>query len=179
MGTWCSATIPPRAALTDPPTAQPYTVMCTWFLWFAESPPRSAIGRQPSLSRCTFQIRWFQITYWMPSCLALARVQAAMSSPSALPPAEGMVSLAHVQGQMRASSLATLTQLVSQAPHRLLAGAQHHGVDPERDLLDLLDLLWRLGRQSEADAAYTRAAALAPTDAERQFLARGGRGSRQ
>jgi RNA polymerase sigma-70 factor (ECF subfamily) len=41
------------------------------------------------------------------------------------------------------------------------------------------DLLWRLGRQSEADAAYTRAAALAPTHAERQFLARGGRGSRQ
>src|SRR5438874_5547497 len=31
----------------------------------------------------------------------------------------------------------------------------------------------------EAEPAYTRAAALAPTDAERQFLARGGRGSRQ
>ena len=41
------------------------------------------------------------------------------------------------------------------------------------------DLLWRLGRQREAEAAYTRAAAMAPTDAERQFLARGGRGSRQ
>ena len=41
------------------------------------------------------------------------------------------------------------------------------------------DLLWRLGRQSEAEIAYTRAAALAPTDAERQFLSRGGRRSRQ
>jgi RNA polymerase sigma-70 factor (ECF subfamily) len=41
------------------------------------------------------------------------------------------------------------------------------------------DLLWQLGRQGEADAEYTRAAALAPTDSERQFLARGGRGSRQ
>jgi RNA polymerase sigma-70 factor (ECF subfamily) len=40
------------------------------------------------------------------------------------------------------------------------------------------DLLWRLGRQSEADSAYARAAALAPTDAEREFLSRGGRAAR-
>jgi RNA polymerase sigma-70 factor (ECF subfamily) len=40
------------------------------------------------------------------------------------------------------------------------------------------DLLRRLGRDSEADAAYKRAAALAPTDAERDFLRRGGRASR-
>jgi RNA polymerase sigma-70 factor (ECF subfamily) len=40
------------------------------------------------------------------------------------------------------------------------------------------DLLRRLGRNSEAAAAYERAAALAPTDAERVFLRRGGRGSR-
>ena len=40
------------------------------------------------------------------------------------------------------------------------------------------DLLWRLGRKSEAAAAYARAAALAPTDAERDFLSRGGRGYR-
>jgi RNA polymerase sigma-70 factor (ECF subfamily) len=40
------------------------------------------------------------------------------------------------------------------------------------------DLLRRLGRDSEAAAAYERAAALAPTDAERDFLRRGGRGSR-
>jgi RNA polymerase sigma-70 factor (ECF subfamily) len=41
------------------------------------------------------------------------------------------------------------------------------------------DLLWRLGRQSEADTAYARAAALAPTNAERHFLSRGGRGARR
>ena len=37
------------------------------------------------------------------------------------------------------------------------------------------DLLWGLGRNSEAAAAYQRAAALAPTDAEREFLRLGGR----
>ena len=40
------------------------------------------------------------------------------------------------------------------------------------------DLLRRLGRDGEATAAYARAAALAPTDGERDFLERGGRGSR-
>jgi RNA polymerase sigma-70 factor (ECF subfamily) len=40
------------------------------------------------------------------------------------------------------------------------------------------DLLRRLGRNGEAAAAYERAAALAPTDAERDFLRQGGRGSR-
>jgi RNA polymerase sigma-70 factor, ECF subfamily len=40
------------------------------------------------------------------------------------------------------------------------------------------DLLRRLGRHSEAAAAYQRAAALAPTDAERDFLRLGGRASR-
>jgi len=40
------------------------------------------------------------------------------------------------------------------------------------------DLLRRLGRHREAAAAYERAASLAPTDAERDFLRRGGRASR-
>ena len=40
------------------------------------------------------------------------------------------------------------------------------------------DLLERLGRSREADAAYQRAAALAPTGAERDFLMRGGRARR-
>jgi RNA polymerase sigma-70 factor, ECF subfamily len=40
------------------------------------------------------------------------------------------------------------------------------------------DLLARLGRKSEASEAYQRAAALAPRDAERDFLSRGGRRSR-
>jgi RNA polymerase sigma-70 factor, ECF subfamily len=40
------------------------------------------------------------------------------------------------------------------------------------------DLLQRLGRHREAAAAYQRAAAMAPTDAEREFLRIGGRASR-
>jgi RNA polymerase sigma-70 factor, ECF subfamily len=40
------------------------------------------------------------------------------------------------------------------------------------------DLLRRLGRHREAAAAYQRAAAMAPTNAEREFLRLGGRGSR-
>ena len=40
------------------------------------------------------------------------------------------------------------------------------------------DLLRRLGRNGEAAAAYKHAAALAPTDAERDFLRLGGRASR-
>jgi RNA polymerase sigma-70 factor, ECF subfamily len=40
------------------------------------------------------------------------------------------------------------------------------------------DLLRRLGRNSEAAAAYERAAAMAPTDAERDFLRLGGRALR-
>ncbi|MCW2976500.1 MAG: putative polymerase, sigma-24 subunit, subfamily [Actinomycetia bacterium] len=40
------------------------------------------------------------------------------------------------------------------------------------------DLLMRLGRESEAANAYERAATLAPTDAEREFLRLGGRSRR-
>jgi RNA polymerase sigma-70 factor (ECF subfamily) len=40
------------------------------------------------------------------------------------------------------------------------------------------DLLRRLGRNSEAASAYERAAAMAPTDAERDFFRLGGRASR-
>src|SRR2546422_4499790 len=40
------------------------------------------------------------------------------------------------------------------------------------------DLLRQLGRNSEAAGAYKRAAAMAPTDAERDFLRLGGRASR-
>jgi RNA polymerase sigma-70 factor (ECF subfamily) len=40
------------------------------------------------------------------------------------------------------------------------------------------DLLRRLGRNREAVAAYERAADIAPTDAERDFLRFGGRASR-
>jgi hypothetical protein len=41
-----------------------------------------------------------------------------------------------------------------------------------------LGLLRRLGRNSEAASAYERAAAMAPTDAERDFLRLSGRASR-
>jgi RNA polymerase sigma-70 factor, ECF subfamily len=41
------------------------------------------------------------------------------------------------------------------------------------------DLLWRLGRHREAAAAYQRAAAMEPTEAERDFLRLGGRASRE
>src|SRR5256886_9803967 len=40
------------------------------------------------------------------------------------------------------------------------------------------DLLRRLRRNAEAAAAYERAASMSPTDAERDFLRHGGRGSR-
>jgi len=94
--------------------------------------------------------------------------------------------------------LALFDQLLEMAPtpvvalNRAVAIGEVHGPAAALALVDGLDLdhyylfhatradlLWRLGRQSEAETAYTRAAALAPTDAERQFLSRGGRGSRQ
>jgi predicted RNA polymerase sigma factor len=66
-------------------------------------------------------------------------------------------------------------------------GQPREGLEPEEAVVTVFarvaragraDLLWRLARQSEADSAYARAAALAPTEAERQFLSRGGRGAR-
>jgi RNA polymerase sigma-70 factor (ECF subfamily) len=94
--------------------------------------------------------------------------------------------------------LALYDQLLELAPtpvvalNRAVAISEVHGPGPALELVDRLDLdryylfhatradlLRRLGCQSEAEAAYARAAALAPTDAERQFLAGGGRGSRR
>jgi len=77
------------------------------------------------------------------------------------------------------------------ALNRALAIGEVHGPAAALALLDQLDLdnyypfhatradlLRRLDRQSEAAAAYARAAALAPTEAERDFLSRGGRSQR-
>jgi RNA polymerase sigma-70 factor (ECF subfamily) len=77
------------------------------------------------------------------------------------------------------------------ALNRAVAVGEVHGAAAALALVDALDLenyylfhatradlLWRLARQSEAEMAYARAAALAPTSAERQFLSRGGRGAR-
>jgi RNA polymerase sigma-70 factor, ECF subfamily len=77
------------------------------------------------------------------------------------------------------------------ALNRAVAVAEVHGPEAALALVDELelesyhpfhatraDLLRRLGRTREAAAAYERAAQLAPTEAEREFLRRGGRGSR-
>ena len=77
------------------------------------------------------------------------------------------------------------------ALNRAIAVGELHGPAAAMALVDELDLddyypfhaaradlLRRLGRHSAAAAAYQRAAALAPTDAERDFLRLGGRSSR-
>jgi RNA polymerase sigma-70 factor (ECF subfamily) len=77
------------------------------------------------------------------------------------------------------------------ALNRAIAVGEVQGPDTALALVDELDLdnyhpfhatradlLRRLGRNSEAAAAYERAAAMAPTDAERDFLRLGGRASR-
>jgi RNA polymerase sigma-70 factor (ECF subfamily) len=93
--------------------------------------------------------------------------------------------------------LALYDRLLEVAPtpvialNRAVAVGEAHGPAAALALVDQLDLdnyylfhatradlLWRLGRRSDAEAAYARAAALAPTDAERQFLSRGGRSAR-
>jgi RNA polymerase sigma-70 factor (ECF subfamily) len=93
--------------------------------------------------------------------------------------------------------VALYDQLLAVAPtpvvalNRAIAIGEVQGAAPALALVDELDLdnyypfhatradlLRRLGRNSEAAAAYGRAAAMAPTDAERDFLRLGGRGSR-
>jgi RNA polymerase sigma-70 factor, ECF subfamily len=93
--------------------------------------------------------------------------------------------------------LALYDQLLALAPtavvalNRAVAVGEVHGPAAALALVDELDLdhyyafhatradlLHRLGRDREADAAYGRAAAMAPTDAERRFLAHGGRSRR-
>jgi RNA polymerase sigma-70 factor (ECF subfamily) len=88
-------------------------------------------------------------------------------------------------------------QLLAVAPtpvvalNRAIAIGEVHGPTAALALVDELDLdnyhpyhatradlLGRLGRHREATVAYQRAAALAPTKAERDFLRRGGRASR-
>jgi RNA polymerase sigma-70 factor (ECF subfamily) len=93
--------------------------------------------------------------------------------------------------------VALYDQLLAVAPtpvvalNRAIAIGEVEGPAAALDLVDELDLdsyyafhatradlLRRLQRQSEATAAYERAAAIAPTDAEQNFLRLGGRGSR-
>jgi RNA polymerase sigma-70 factor (ECF subfamily) len=77
------------------------------------------------------------------------------------------------------------------ALNRAIAIGELHGAAPALALVDELDLegyyafhatradlLRRLERHDEAAQAYQRAARLAPTDAERDFLSRGGRARR-
>jgi RNA polymerase sigma-70 factor, ECF subfamily len=94
--------------------------------------------------------------------------------------------------------LALYDQLLSVAPtpvvalNRAVAVGEVHGPAAALALVEELDLdgyhlfhatradlLRRLGRHREAAAAYERAAALAPTDAERAFLSQGGRTPRR
>jgi RNA polymerase sigma-70 factor (ECF subfamily) len=91
--------------------------------------------------------------------------------------------------------LALYDQLIGLAPtpvvalNRAVAVGEVHGAAAALALVDELDLdhyyafhatradlLRRLGRDSEAEAAYERAAAMAPTAAECDFLRLGGRG---
>ena len=93
--------------------------------------------------------------------------------------------------------VALYDQLLSVAPtpvvalNRAIAIGEVNGPAAALDLVDQLDLenyhlfhstradlLRRLDRLAEAKAAYERAAALAPTEAEREFLRLGGRSSR-
>jgi RNA polymerase sigma-70 factor (ECF subfamily) len=93
--------------------------------------------------------------------------------------------------------VALYDQLLTVAPtpvvalNRAIAIGEVHGAAAALALVDELDLdtyhpfhatradlLGRLGRDREAAAAYERAAAMAPTDAERDFLRLGGRSSR-
>ncbi len=93
--------------------------------------------------------------------------------------------------------VALYDQLIAVAPtpvvalNRAIAIGEVHGPAAALALVDELDLdsyyplhaaradlLRRLNRHGEAEAAYERAADMAPTDAERAFLELGGRGSR-
>ena len=93
--------------------------------------------------------------------------------------------------------LALYDHLLALAPtpvvalNRAIAISEVHGPTTALSLVDELDLdhyyayhatradlLRQLGRDSEANTAYQRAAALAPTDTERDFLSRGGRNGR-
>jgi RNA polymerase sigma-70 factor (ECF subfamily) len=93
--------------------------------------------------------------------------------------------------------LALYDQLLEVAPtpvvalNRAVAVGEVHGPAAALALIEELDLdnyylflstradlLRRLGRQSEPETGYARAAGLAPTDVERVFLWRGGRGAR-
>jgi len=92
--------------------------------------------------------------------------------------------------------IALYDQLLVVAPtpvvalNRAIAVGEVHGPAAALTLVDQLDLdnyyalhatradlLQRLGRNDEAAVAYRRAAAMAPTEAERDFFRRGGRGS--
>ena len=96
-----------------------------------------------------------------------------------------------------AQIVALYDQLLALAPtpvvalNRAIAIGEVHGPAAALALVDELDLdnyhpfhatradlLRRLGRNSEAASAYEQAAAMAPTDAERDFLRLGGRASR-
>ena len=96
---------------------------------------------------------------------------------------------AHACGILKHGETVSLTFVIDPADvTTAVAISEVHGPATALSLVDALDLdsyhpfhatraelLQRLGRTDEAAAAYARAADLAPTDAERNFLRRGGR----
>jgi RNA polymerase sigma-70 factor (ECF subfamily) len=98
---------------------------------------------------------WSQIVALYDQLLAVA--------PTAVVALNRAVAIAEVEGPAAALSLVDELDLDNYHPFHATRA----------------DLLRRLGRDGEAAAAYERAAAMAPTDAERDFLRRGGRTSRR
>src|SRR5438093_1067602 len=117
------------------------------------------------------------------------RVPEVHELPGRLRPVLAVIYLLYTAGLNAQLLAVTPTPVV--ALHRAIAIGEVQGAAAALALVDELDLdnyyplhatradlLRRLGRNSEAATAYQRAAAMAPTDAERDFLRLGGRASR-
>lgn len=121
--------------------------------------------------------------------LGAYQLQAAINAVHARAPSVEETDWARIVSLYHALLEIAATPVV--ALNRAVAVAELEGPEAALALVDELkldgyypfhatraDLLRRLGRSDEAVTAYQRAAALAPTEAEREFLRLGGRGSR-
>jgi RNA polymerase sigma-70 factor (ECF subfamily) len=115
---------------------------------------QAAINAVHADAAAAAQTDWTQITALYDQLLAVA--------PTPVVALNRAIAIGEVQGPAAALALADELDLDS-----------YHLFHATR-----ADLLHRLGRGSEAAAAYERAASLAPTHAERDFLRNGGRASR-
>ncbi len=107
---------------------------------------QAAIGAVHAEAATAEQTDWSQILAIYDQLLALA--------PTPVVALNRAVAVAEVEGPP--SALAAVDQLELESYHPFHATRA--------------DLLWRLGREKEAAIAYERAAELAPTEAEREFL---------